>query len=169
MDKRELIERLLSEYEDSLRGYFYKRLRSREAVQELAQEMYVRMLSVPNVESIRTPVAYLFSVAGNLVREYAGQERRRQVAVEIDDVAAEVQLAEIPAFGAQIDAEQRKARLREVLSELRPKCQAAVILAYWHEQSYEQIALQIGVSTNMVKKYLRQALEHCRRRMARLR
>jgi DNA-directed RNA polymerase specialized sigma24 family protein len=33
---------------------------------------------------------------------------------------------------------------------------------------YEDIAEQLGVSTNMVKKYLSQGLMHCRRRMARL-
>jgi len=34
--------------------------------------------------------------------------------------------------------------------------------------SYQEVALQLGVSTHMVKKYLSQALAHCRRRMARL-
>ncbi len=34
--------------------------------------------------------------------------------------------------------------------------------------SYEEIAQRLGVSSNMVKKYLSKALVHCRRRMARL-
>jgi len=55
-----------------------------------------------------------------------------------------------------------------VLQQLSPKCRAAVMLQYWHGMSYEEIAMQLGVSTNMVKKYLSQALAHCRRRMARL-
>ena len=59
-------------------------------------------------------------------------------------------------------------RLREVLQQLPPKCHAAVVLQYWHGMSYEEIAQRLGVSTHMVKKYLSQALIHCRRRMARL-
>jgi DNA-directed RNA polymerase specialized sigma24 family protein len=43
-----------------------------------------------------------------------------------------------------------------------------VVLQYWHGLSYEEIGLRLGVSTNMVKKYLSQALVHCRRRMSRL-
>ena len=43
------------------------------------------------------------------------------------------------------------------------------LAAYAHGLRYEEIALRLGVSTNMVKKYLSQALVHCRRRMARLR
>jgi RNA polymerase sigma-70 factor (ECF subfamily) len=55
-----------------------------------------------------------------------------------------------------------------VIDQLSPKCRAALILQYWHGLSYEEIGQRLGVSSNMVKKYLSQALVHCRRRMARL-
>jgi RNA polymerase sigma-70 factor (ECF subfamily) len=79
------------------------------------------------------------------------------------------QLAELPSFGGQLDQERCIGRLREVLDQLSPKCRAAVVLQYWHGQSYEEIAARLGISTNMVKKYLSQALMHCRRRMSALR
>jgi RNA polymerase sigma-70 factor (ECF subfamily) len=41
-------------------------------------------------------------------------------------------------------------------------------MQYWQGLSYEEIALRLGVSTHMVKKYLSQAMAHCRRRMKRL-
>ena len=55
-----------------------------------------------------------------------------------------------------------------VLEELSAKSCAAVILQYRHGLSYQQIAERLEVSPRMVKKYLTQALSHCRRRMARL-
>jgi RNA polymerase sigma-70 factor (ECF subfamily) len=55
-----------------------------------------------------------------------------------------------------------------VLAELSPKCRAAVVMQYNHGLSYQEIAVRLGVSSHMVKKYLAQALVHCRRRMARL-
>ena len=88
--------------------------------------------------------------------------------LKIDDPLVQEQLAELPAFGGQLDRERRVRRLREVLDQLSPKCRAAVVLQYWHGLSYEEIAQRLGVSTNMVNKYLSQALIHCRRRMARL-
>jgi DNA-directed RNA polymerase specialized sigma24 family protein len=54
-----------------------------------------------------------------------------------------------------------------VLCGLPPKCHAAVVLQYVHGQSHQQIAQQLQVSPRMVKEYVRQALAHCRRRMAR--
>jgi len=168
MDKRVLLERLFAEYGNALRGFFHKRLRCQSEAAELYQELYLRMARLPDLEAIRNPVAYLFTVAGNLLREHASQERRRQNHIDVDDPAAQEQLAEMVGFGTEIDAEQRTKRLREVLGELRPKCHAAVVLAYWHDLSYQEIALKLDISTNMVKKYLRQGLDHCRRRMARL-
>jgi RNA polymerase sigma factor (sigma-70 family) len=53
-----------------------------------------------------------------------------------------------------------------VLMQLSPKCRAAVALRYRQELSYEEIGERLGVSSNMVKKYLVQALAHCRCRMA---
>jgi RNA polymerase sigma-70 factor (ECF subfamily) len=38
-------------------------------------------------------------------------------------------------------------------------------MQYWQGLSYEEIALRLGVSTHMVKKYLSKAMVHCRRRM----
>jgi RNA polymerase sigma-70 factor (ECF subfamily) len=55
-----------------------------------------------------------------------------------------------------------------VLDQLSPKCRAAVVLQYWHGLTYEEIGQQLGISANMVKKYLSQAIVHCRRRMAKL-
>lgn len=166
--KQALVERLFAQQGGTLRAFFYRRIRRHPEAAELAQEVYARMLRIPDIESIRSPEAYLFTVASNLLREHAVQERRLNNTVDVDDPAVQDQLAELPAFGGQIDAEQRTKRLREVLHELSPKCHAAVVLQYWHGLSYEEIAQRLGVSTNMVKKYLSQALVHCRRRMARL-
>jgi len=166
--KHALVERLFAERGGALRSFLSRHIRRQSEAAELAQEVYLRMLRIPDTEAIRNPEAYLFTVASNLLREHAVQERRLNNTVDVDDPTVQDQLAELPAFGGQLDAEQRIKRLREVLGELSPKCHAAVVLQYWHGLSYQEIAQRLGVSTNMVKKYLSQALLLCRRRMARL-
>lgn len=166
--KKALVERLFAQQGGALRAFLLRRTRAHPEAADLAQEVYVRMLRIPDMGAIRNPEAYLYTVASNLAKEHAQQERRDRAAVDVDDPVVQEQLAELPSFGGELDSEQRIRRLREVLEQLSPKCRAAVELAYWHGLSYEEIALRLGVSAHMVKKYLSQGLAHCRRRMARL-
>jgi RNA polymerase sigma-70 factor (ECF subfamily) len=165
--KRSLVERLFAQHGGALQAFLYRRVRRHPEAAELAQEVYVRMLRVPDMTTVRNPEAYLYAIASNLAKEHTHRGPRDSSVLDIDDPMVQEQLAELPAFGGELDRERRVARLREVLGELSPKCRAAVVLQYWHGSSYEEIAARLGVSTNMVKKYLSQALAHCRRRMAR--
>lgn len=164
-----LIERLFREQGRALLGFFAKRLRSPAESAELAQEVWTRMLQIEDPASIRDPEAYLFTIARNLAHRHGAAQRRSQRQSDVDDPAVAEELAVPSAVGADIDAQQRARRLHQVLAELSPKARAAVALQYWHDQSYEQIAQQLGVSTHMVKKYHSQALVLLRRRMGRLR
>jgi RNA polymerase sigma-70 factor (ECF subfamily) len=166
--KKTLVERLFAQHRGHLQTFFFRRVHSHPDAAELAQEVYVRMLRVPDMEAIRNPEAYLYTVASNLGKEHARQEHKDAAVLDIEDPLVQEQLAELPAFAGQLDTEQRIKRLREVLQQLPPKCRAAVVLQYWHGLSYEEIAQRLGVSTHMVKKHLSHALVHCRRRMARL-
>jgi RNA polymerase sigma-70 factor (ECF subfamily) len=162
------VERLFAEQGGLLQAFLFRRVRSRPDAAELAQEVYLRMLRIPDMGAIRNPESYLYTVASNLAKEHARHERKDAGTLDIDDPLVQEQLAELPPFAGQLDAEQRIKRLREVLQQLPPRCHAAVVLQYWHGLSYEEIAQRLGVSTHMVKKYLSRALTHCRRRMARL-
>jgi RNA polymerase sigma-70 factor (ECF subfamily) len=166
--KKTLVERLFAEQRGALQAFLFRRVRKHSEAAELAQETYVRMLRAPDLESIRNPEAYLYAVASNLAKEHAHREPRESARLDIDDPYVQEQLAELPGVASDLDTEQRVRRLREVLLQLPPKCRAAVELQYWHGLRYEEIALRLGISTHMVKKYLSQALVHCRRRMARL-
>jgi RNA polymerase sigma-70 factor (ECF subfamily) len=107
-------------------------------------------------------------VASNLVKEHAVLDRWQARGVNVDEANIQQQLGELPTLDGQLDVTQRVARLRTVLAQLSPKCRAAVILQYRHGLTYQEIGERLNVSPHMVKKYLAQALAHCRRRMARL-
>ena len=166
--KKALVEKLFAEHGGALRAFFYRRVRRQPEAADLAQEVYLRLLRVPDMDSIRNPEAYLYTVASNLAKEHALKERHLNAALDIDEPAVQEQLADLPGFGAFLDNEARVKRLRQVLKELPPKCQAAVALQYTQGLSYAEIGQQLDISPHMVKKYLSRALAHCRRRMARL-
>ena len=166
--KPSLIGRLFAEHRAALQSFFLRRIRSKADAADLAQEVYVRMLRIRDLEAIRSPVHYLYTVANNLVREHAVLDRRQASSVDIDEAPAHVQLETLPAFDGDLDATQRVARLGVVLKQLRPKCRAAVELRFTQGLSYREIAMHLGVSPQMAQKYVAQALGHCRRRMAAL-
>jgi RNA polymerase sigma factor (sigma-70 family) len=166
--KPSLVERLFAEHRATLQTFFLRRIRSKADAADLAQEVYVRMLRISDKDAIRNPVHYLYTVANNLVKENAVLDRRQATGIDIDEAPAHEQLETLPAFDRDLDATQRVERLRVVLKQLRPKCRAAVELRFTHGLSYREIAMHLGVSPQMAKKYVAQALGHCRRRMARL-
>ena len=149
-------------------AFFYRRARAKADAPDLAQEVYLRMLRVKDVDAIQSPQRYLFTVASNLLKENAALERRRGSRVDVDEADAEWQLQHLPNFDSDLDTANRVERLRVVLDQLPAKCRAAVVLQYRDGLSYQEIADCLEVSPHMVKKYLAQALMHCRGRMARL-
>lgn len=164
--KKALVERLFASHRGALQAFFYRRVRNQSDATDLAQEVYLRMLRVRDTNAIRDTEAYLYTVASNLAKEHGALNRRRGIPIDVEDPAVQEQLAELPGFEGPIDASAQIQRLREVLRQLPPKCHAAIVLQYVHGLTYQQIAERLGVSPSMVKKYLGQALGHCRRRMA---
>ena len=159
------VERLFSDHGTALQAFFRRRIRVAADAPDLAQEVYLRMLRVKDIDSIRNPELYIYTVANNLVKEHAVAERRGNACDDIENFAVQEQLAELPHFEGDIDTYQRTGRLREVLGQLSPKCRAVVVFQYRDGLSYQEIGDRLGISSNMVKKYLTRALGHCRRRM----
>jgi RNA polymerase sigma factor (sigma-70 family) len=164
--KASLVERLFADHGVALRSFFLRRIRAKVDAADLAQEVYVRMLRVSDQNAIRNPVHYLYTVANNLVKEHAVLERRQAGGIDIDEAPAHEHLNTLPAFDGDLDTAQRVLRLGTVLQQLRPKCRAAVELRFTHDLSYREIAMHLGISPQMAKKYVAQGLSHCRRRMA---
>jgi RNA polymerase sigma factor (sigma-70 family) len=163
-----LTERLFSEPGVTLQSLFNRRIRRSADAHDLVQEVYLRMLRISDKEAIRNPVHYLYTVANNLVKEQALLDHRRACGIDIDEAPQHEALHSLPAFDSNLDVAQRAERLKVVLAQLPPKCRAALVLRFTHELPYRAIALHLGVSAQMAKKYTAQGLSHCRRRMARL-
>lgn len=164
--KKGFVEKLFAEHHRALQAFFHRRIRGKAQAADLVQEVYVRMLRVNDIDAIRNPEAYLYTVASNLVKEHAVLERRQAAGIGAEDASIQDLLGELPTVERDLDTGRRVRRLRSVLLQLTPKCRAAVALRYRHELSYEEIGERLGVSSNMVKKYLVQALARCRCRMS---
>jgi RNA polymerase sigma factor (sigma-70 family) len=164
--RRGFVEKLFAEHRRALQAYIYRRIRSKADAPDLAQEVYVRMLRVNDTEAIRDPQRYLYTVASNLVKEHAIQEQRRANRLNLTEKSLERQLGESDLLDNQLEDSQVVSRLGAALELLPASWRMALILQYRYGLTYEEIAERLGVSSNMIKKYLAQGLGRCRRYLA---
>jgi len=162
-----LVERLFAEHRHALQAYFHRRLRTKADAADLAQEVYMRMLRITDPQAIRNPQAYLYTVASNLVKERAVLDRRLATSLDIDDLGVQQKLGELPSPECALQADEMSAHLRAALEQLPRRWHTAIILQYRYGLTYREIADRLGVSPSMVKKYLAQAMGHCRRNLVR--
>ena len=96
--KPSLVERLFAEHGSALQRFLRRRVRRKTDAQDLAQEVYVRMLRISDPGAIRNPVLYLYTVANNLVKEHSVLDQRRAGDLDIEAAPPHEQLETLPAF-----------------------------------------------------------------------
>ncbi len=154
-----LIERLFRDHNDALIRFLMARLRSYQDAREVAQEAYVRLLSLDSPGAVSYLRAFLFKTAANL----AIDRRRRD--------AAHSRATEIPLFQEFADArtperrvsdEQTVQRLHRLIAAMPAKCRQAFVLNEFYGLDFLTIAREMKISERMVRKYVVRALLHCR-------
>lgn len=159
--------RSFQQYQNSLRSFLRRRVSDAWEVDDLVQEVYWRLLhsEAGKLEAIHNIRAYLFTVAANLVRERAVLYQRSALQVDITDVLSELHAPDAsPEDHAYRQA--RRACLVAAVAELPPRCKAVIVMQYREGMSYAEIAVAMGISTHMVKKYVVRSLDLCRRALA---
>lgn len=161
--KQAFITALARTHGSRLRRFLELRLRGGSAdVSDLVQDVYLRLLRVPRHETIRSPQAYLFTVARNVLYEHRLSHSTAPQAVEMDEVVAEIEAYVQDDPGAYIDAVRQLERFDEALRGVSPRVYATFVLQRRYGYTLDEIAKQLGVSRPMVKKYLAKAVQHCR-------
>ena len=118
-------------------------------IDDLVQEVYLRMLRIPDPELVQDPQAYLYRVAQNVAEEWRQRSARHD--------HSEYELAE---FDSGVDLEKEKNdeeckdRIDQALSRLTLASRTAVILHMRDGMTYGEIATHMGVTRRAVKRYM---------------
>ena len=153
-----LISDLFREHNESLVRFLAVRLRSRQDAKEVAQEAYVRLLSLDNPSAISFLRAFLFKTAANLAVDRMRSHGRRQ---RYDDTAFD-DFQEWPAPDREAIGRQSLEIIQQLLLELPPKCRNAVLLNRIHGLDPSEIAERMGMSERTIRHYILRALVYFR-------
>lgn len=163
-EKNTLVAALMTRHERKLRGFLEARLRrAREDAPDLMQQIFERLLRLADPASIRSPEAYLFSIARSVLHEHRHQQPTSMTAVDLEDALDALIDVEQPALDERVYAAQRLAGIERALAQLPRKAYVTLILNRVAGLPLEEVAARLGISRSMAKKYLAKALAHCRR------
>jgi RNA polymerase sigma factor (sigma-70 family) len=162
-DKQTFVADVARKHGARLRQVLASKLRSaQQDIPDLVQEVYLRLMRVQRHEAIRSPQAYLFTVAFHVIYQHKLSRAAVPDAVDILDALADSEAYAQDDASALLDARQRLAEMDRVLRQLPPNVHATFVLSRHYGYTLEEIAKHLGVSRGMVKKYLAKALTHFR-------
>lgn len=133
-----------------LRRYLGLQLPKPVDAEDLAQEIYLRLLRVEDLGAIEEPQAYLYRMARNIAAEWRARasESRPHTSEELDSL---IDLATPETWAAGAIEEKV---LYEALGALPPLVRGAIYLKLRDGKTHQEIARHLGVSQRMVRKYL---------------
>jgi RNA polymerase sigma factor (sigma-70 family) len=157
-DRQILLTSLAEGHGEALRRFLLVRVRNSADIPDLVQEVFLRMLRVPDHEAIRSPEAYLFTVAQHVAQQHSLRQAAAPPSVEVGQVLSDLYATPESDPLMQTSADQCLERLDRVLEGLSPKVRATFILQRHHGLSLEEVSERLGISFPMAKKYLAKAL-----------
>jgi len=157
-----VIERLFREHNEALVRFLRGRVGSHNEALEVAQEAYVRLLSLDRPGAVSYLRAFLFKTAANI----AIDRRRRHLNYgKVTQRQLFMELAENRTPEREVAAEQTLRRLERLIEAMPPKCRESFVMNQIHGLEAAPIAARLGITESMVRKYVVRALLHCREHM----
>jgi RNA polymerase sigma factor (sigma-70 family) len=140
-----------------LHRYLLRRIGHAQDADDLAQEVFARLLRVRDAELVRKPLAYLLGIATHVVREFRQRKVNDPVLFdsELTDIVCENSHC-IATHGPAEDLELTN-RLDCALARLPPTHQLVLLLVKRDGLSYSEAAKFAGLSVHTIEKYVVEA------------
>lgn len=156
------VSEIAGRYGRQLQRFFSGRIRNRADAPDLAQEVFLRLMRIEHHETIRSPEAYLFTVASHVLHQHTLKQAHTPGALDIAQVFAELQLSSSDEPSERAAGQQKLQEVERALDELPAKLSTTLLLHRIAGFSIEEIARELGVRRPTAKKYLALALARCR-------
>jgi RNA polymerase sigma-70 factor, ECF subfamily len=179
LDLKSVIERARGHNAEAL-GEIYRRyyrrvfglcrymLESRESAEDATSEVFLKLQrSIESYDGAIPFLRWLLRVAGNqCIDALRRRKRGRLTMVEGEDAAAvsEAPSSEPSPLGVVISKEERE-KVRDTIARLPDNYRVPLVLRYYSEMSYDEIAQQLDLERNYVAALIFRAKQELRRRL----
>jgi RNA polymerase sigma-70 factor, ECF subfamily len=145
-------------------------LDSRERAEDATSEVFLKLQrSIESYDGSIPFARWLLRVADNqCIDVLRRQRRRRQLIVEgeNENTVLEAPTAEASPLGALMSKEER-VRVRDAIAGLPDNFRLPLVLRYYSELTYDEIARELGLQKNNVATLIFRAKQELRRKLAR--
>ena len=149
---------LVEAYQTPVYNLAYRMLGNAVEAQDAAQETFVRAYTrLDTYDPGRKFSSWLLAIASHYCVDVL--RKRRMVYLSLDDLPPMVELAMPRTTQPEqvVVSQQDAGAVQELLNALPPDYRTPVILRYWYDMSYREIAETMGVSEGIVKTRLHRA------------
>ena len=154
----ERLETLAREYRPALRRYFGKRADRHADVEDLVQDVLVRLAVRGDYDSIEQPEAYLMRTATNVWRDFL--RKKRTHAEEAHEEYIEGYLLEENGPARELEGRQSVDAVLAALGELPKRTRQVFVLCRVEGIRQKSVAKRLGVSVSAVEKHMIRAIAH---------
>lgn len=148
---------LVYNYQDAVYNLTYRMLGERSEAEDAAQETFLRAyLHLYRYDADRSFKTWLLSIASNHCIDRLRKRRIRWMSLD-DPLPSESALAlssNEPTPEEWSLSSERGQSIQRLLEELAPEYRAAVILRYWYDYSYIEIAQTLETTESAIKSRL---------------
>jgi RNA polymerase sigma-70 factor (ECF subfamily) len=152
---------LVETYQTALYNLCYRMLGDADQAEEAAQETFLRVYAqLRSFDVTRSFKTWLFSIAHHYCIDRLRRRRLTWLSIESEQMDEHPALRS-PAPTPEQVALQHETRLwlQSALNQLAPEYRSVVLMRYWYDLSYEEIAEATSTSVSAVKSRLHRARE----------
>jgi RNA polymerase sigma-70 factor (ECF subfamily) len=154
---------IVEAYQKPVYNLCYRMLNNAEDAEDAAQETFLRAYrSLKQYDHNRQFSTWLLSIAAHYCIDQIRKNRMNIISLE-DQPDQEIP-DKLPGPESILSKREEQGRMRLLLEKLNSTDRAAVIMYYWYDCSYEEIAQSLSLSESAIKSRLHRA----RKEMARL-
>lgn len=153
---------LVRRYERDVFNLAYRMLNERGEAEDAAQEAFMRAyINLDRYDPERPFKTWLLSITSNHCIDRLRRRRLTWLSLEEPLPPHPALTSDIPGPEEATLASERNLLVQEMLADLSPEYRLAVVLRYWYDLSYAEIAEMLGTTESAIKSRLfraRQAL-----------